>query len=74
MLTFGSILSSHFYARFLRMSSLYQVHADTNLVIENFIYDNRMLAERAFCCFSIFRPQSFQMQVTTSSRFRFGTT
>ena len=36
------------------MSSLYQVHADTNLVIENFIHDNRMLAERAFCCYGIY--------------------
>ena len=36
MLTFGSILSSHFYARFLRMSSLCQGRADTNLTIEKF--------------------------------------
>ena len=33
------------------MSSLCQVRADTNLAIENFIHDNRMLAERAFYYF-----------------------
>ena len=60
--------SSHFRARFLRMPSLCHVCADTNLTIENFIHDNRMLAERAFYCFTIFLRQVRSRSVSSHQR------